>query len=655
MLVAVAFFAAAVPAASVKVTPLGKVIEMLDDMTAKGKEDKHAEEVDFASFQQWCTSLREEKTKSIAEAEAQITQLEADIAKNEADAAALADEIKELEGLIAKAKKELAEAKAVREREKADYDAQHADFSESIDALERAIQVLKSREADVPQSLAQVRSAQWMPMKAKVVLESFLEMSEEPEEPSGPPQANAYEFQSGGVVAIMEKLRHKFQDQLLALEKEEMNAKANFEMLAQKLEDNIKADTETVEEKTSRRAERLEAAATAKGDLAITKKTKADDEKTLSDTLVECDAKSKEYEKNQVLRKEELEAIKKARDILQSPEVAGNAEKYLPKLAQVDATSLAQVRAEGNKETARRQKAIAYLQGQAKKLGSKSLAMMSLRVAEDPFLKVKKMIKDLIVQLMEQANQEADHNAFCTSELATNKQTRENKAAKAEELTAVAEKLTADITLLSEEITQLADDIATTLKEQKEATDQRAEDKSVNEQTISDAKDGQAAIERALKVLRDFYDKAAEAAFVQEQAAEPYQGMQSSKGGVIGLLEVCLSDFARLETETSEAEDEAQSSYEKFMAESTQSKEVKETEKEHKEGNKAHKEEDLRTTKKELALTEEELSKALEYYEKLREDCLDTGLSYEERVRAREEEIQSLQEALAILQGEDIA
>jgi hypothetical protein len=260
------------------------------------------------------------------------------------------------------------------------------------------------------------------------------------------------------------------------------------------------------------------------------------------------------------------------------------------------------------------------------------------------------MIKDLIVKLMEQANAEADHNAFCSTELATNKQTRENKAAKAEDLAATADKLTADIALLAEEITKLADDIANIVAEQAEATKLRSDEKAVNAQTVADAKDGQVAVERAIKILREFYAKA-ESSFVQE----PYKGMQDVKGGVLGLLEVCLSDFARLETETSMAEEEAQSSYEKFMDETTQSKEVKEVEKEHKEGNKADAEADLRATKKELSLTQEELDKALEYYGVLKADCLDTGLSYQERVKAREEEIQSLQEALRILQGEDIA
>jgi len=630
------------------VTPIQKVIQLLDGMIAKGKEEKHVEEVGFAKFQQWCDSVRAEKTKSIKEGAAQILQLRADIDKASTDATALAGEVAELEGAVAKAEKELSTATTLRKTEKADYDAQHEDFSESISALERAVQVLKSREADVPQALTQLRAAPWLPAEAKSALASFLETGASAEDGQAPPEANAYEFQSGGVVAVLEKLRHKFQDQLLDTEKAELNAKANFEALKQGLEDSIEYDTKAAGEKTARRAGRLEDAAKAKGDLEVTKKTKADDEKILADTNTECDAKAKEYEQNQVLRKEELVAIAKAHEILSSDEVSGNAQKYLPQLVQ-KATSLAQLSSKGGGEENRR-KAAAYLQGKAKKLGSQYLALMATRVTEDPFGKVKKMIKDLIVKLMEQANAEADHNAFCSAELATNKQTRENKASKVESLDAAADKLTADIELLTEEIAKLGDDIAQILAEQQEATKLRSEEKAVNAQTVADAKDGQSAVESAIKVLREFYAKA-NAALLQE----PYKGMQDVKGGVLGLLEVCLSDFARLETETSMAEEEAQSSYEKFMAESTESKEVKEVEKEHKEGNKADAEADLRATKKELSLTQEELDKALEYYGVLKADCLDTGLSYQERVKGREEEIQSLQEALRILQGEDIA
>lgn len=62
------------------------------------------------------------------------------------------------------------------------------------------------------------------------------------------------------------------------------------------------------------------------------------------------------------------------------------------------------------------------------------------------------------------------------------------------------------------------------------------------------------------------------------------------------------------------------------------------------------------TTKKEdLEGTQKELDAALAYFDKLKPSCVDSGVSYEDRVARRKEEIESLQEALKILNGEDIA
>merc|ERR1719502_379295 len=119
-------------------------------------------------------------------------------------------------------------------------------------------------------------------------------------------------------------------------------------------------------------------------------------------------------------------------------------------------------------------------------------------------------------------------------------------------------------------------------------------------------------------------------------------------------MEVILSDFARLQSETEEAENSAATTYENFMNECNEDVAVKETEIEHKSNKKDTCEETIRELTKTLKLTQEELDKALEYYEKLKAECVDTQVSYEERVRMREEEIQSLQEALKVLAGEDL-
>ena len=44
------------------------------------------------------------------------------------------------------------------------------------------------------------------------------------------------------------------------------------------------------------------------------------------------------------------------------------------------------------------------------------------------------MIKDLIVKLMEEANEEAEHKGWCDTELSTNEQTRKEKTEAVETL-----------------------------------------------------------------------------------------------------------------------------------------------------------------------------------------------------------------------------
>jgi len=443
-----------------------------------------------------------------------------------------------------------------------------------------------------------------------------------------------------------------------------MNAKASFEVLAQQLTDDIKADKDTVEKKTALKAKRLGDAADAKGDTEVAKTSKAEEEGTLRDTLAECKATSDDFEKNQVTRSEEIKAIEKAIEILSSDAVSGSADKHLPAAAllQKAGTVFAALRSKSSDPIA--EKVAQFLQSRATKLGSKYLSLVAARAQEDPFAKIKKMIKDLIVKLMEEANAEADHHAYCQTELATNKQTREIKSSEVEELSANLEEQQALLAKLSTEIAALSDSIAETKSQQSEATKLRQEEKKTNTATVADAKAAQAAVSKAIKVLKDFYNKASDLSLVQgqdsmqtemKQAALPtYKGNQDSSTGIFGMLEVVLSDFARLESETSSSEDSQQATYDKMMDETNEDISVKETEVSHKSNKKDKCDEEIRNLKKSLELTQSELDTAMDYYGKLKQDCVDTGLNYADRKKMREEEIASLQEALQMLNGENL-
>merc|ERR1719486_1331468 len=340
-------------------------------------------------------------------------------------------------------------------------------------------------------------------------------------------------------------------------------------MLIQDLTGEISQATAAREEKSEIKAKKLQAAADAKADLEDTTTTMEDDKKYLADLTATCEAKGAAFEERQQLRAEEIQAIEKAIEIISSSAVQGNAEKHLPTLLQVKSSSFVQLRGESmNPNQVRVQ---GFLQAKAQQYNSRVLSALAVRAAADPFKKVKKMIKDLIVKLMEEANEEAEKKGWCDTELSTNEQTRKEKTEAVETLHAEIDELEASIAKLTEDIGELTKAVAELDAAMAEATKLRQEEKAKNTETVSDAQEAQTAVAQALTVLKEFYAKAAEAtAFVQapEIFDSPYKGMGAESGGVVGMLEVIESDFARLESDTKAAEASAQKEYDTFMSDS---------------------------------------------------------------------------------------
>merc|ERR1719217_1574703 len=330
-----------------------EVIQLMEGMLEKGKKEKHDEQVQFAAYKQFCDDTAVEKKRAIAEANERIEVLKADIQKYTADAAQLTKEIAELDEDISIWNGDIKAATNVRDIEKADYDATHKDYSESVDALQRAIAVLKKQAYDRKQkaSLAQVsalKDLNLIPASAKKTLDAFLQQGED--QPEGlavsAPEAEGYEFQSHGIIEMLEKLLDKFIDEKTALEKDEMNTQHAYEMLMQDLKAQIEEAEADRAEKAEIKAKKLQAKADAEGELTDTITTKEADEKYLAELTATCSQKATDFESRQQLRAEELVAIEKAIEIISSEVVAGNAEQYLPTLVQKGkkATALAQLR-----------------------------------------------------------------------------------------------------------------------------------------------------------------------------------------------------------------------------------------------------------------------------------------------------------------------
>jgi len=492
-----------------------------------------------------------------------------------------------------------------------------------------------------------------MSSTAKKAIDLFLNQQNEDEAvlDMGAPEANAYEFQSNGIMQMLDKLQDKFVDERTSKEKQEANSRNAYRMLMQDLKNQIVQAVKDKHSKQLNRASELQSKADEKGDLKQEVTVNKVDEKFLKDLKAMCSMKSSDYESRQKLRASEISAIEKTMEILGGDAVAGNSKKHGASLLQNKATSFGQLRSyydsKGQHDVGQ------FLSARAAKLNSRVLAAIALRVSVDPFSKVKKMIKDLVVRLMEEANEEAEHKGWCDTELTTNKQTRKEKSEAVQALTADIDQLKASIAMLGEDIGVLSKAVADLDNGMAKATKLRAQEKGENGATISDCSDAQTAVAQAMTVLREFYAKAGDSTALLE--IEPYKGMQSETGGVIGFLEVIESDFARLESETAASEATGQKEYDEFMTDSKVDKASKSTGAAHKAAKKQGEAQTLTSKQNDLAGTQKELDAALTYFDKLRPSCVDSGVSYEDRVNRRKEEIESLQEALKVMNGEDLA
>mmetsp|Transcript_36314 Transcript_36314/g.87358 ORF Transcript_36314/g.87358 Transcript_36314/m.87358 type:complete len:648 (+) Transcript_36314:55-1998(+) len=632
------------------VTPTEKVVQLLEGMTKKAQEEKAADEAAYKKYARFCRNTAQDKGHSIDDANKKIDDLKAEIAMQTADSERLGTEIQELDQKIAEAEQNMQEATELRAKEKADFEAHNTDLGESIDGLEQALPTLRAKMGSVPQSLLQLAAQrkeagqQWQNVWHRLALMQ--------QTSQGAPEAAAYEGHTEGIVNLVEDMLKKTEAERKELIDNEANRAHAYELDMMDLTDQVEYDKTQRGNKAVARGNANKAAADATADLEATTASRDDDKKTLAELNAECAQETDDFNHRTATRADEIKALQKATEILSSDSVAGSAKKHLPTLVQ--GVSLVSLR---SATPSKRAKLLEFVQQRASSLKSEAFSLLAAQLSStehgDPMAKVKTMISDLIDRLEAEAGEEAQHHAWCNKELHDNKVNRDDLTSQSEQLQAAIEELAASIAQNKQTVADLQGEIKELEAAMAKATEVRNEEHSRNTETIQDAKEARAAVQKALDVLKNFYDKAA-------SADGGYSGNQGGSTGVLGMLEVIGSDFARLQSETEASEDEAKADYDKFMlasggcgyvngaevcgsvAEKTDL--IKSIEKRMK---KQSSEKGKRES--ELSDTQGELDAANDTYDKLKPACINPGVSVEERVAEREQEIASLQEALEIL------
>merc|ERR1719373_936799 len=225
-------------------------------------------------------------------------------------------------------------------------------------------------------------------------------------------------------------------------------------------------------------------------------------------------------------------------------------------------------------------------------------------------------------------------------------------------------KLEAERGLLAEELAELKTAIEELVDARRTAEAERDAEHEENMATIDEAQQGLKALDICIDLLDKFYktiaketvDLSLAQASPEEDApdagfanGEAYTGAQSESGGILGMLDVMKSDFVRTVQETQQAEAQAVQDHLEFMTQSGKSLKQKEEAESQKDAQKTDRESKLGEASDKLKEETDMVKTAIKELLDLKPACVDTGMSYADRVAHREDEIAALNKALCIL------
>jgi len=575
-------------ALAVDSNPMAKVIELMDGLAAKVTADGEAAAKTYKEYFEWCDDSAKNAGFAIKTATAEKEELEAQIADLAAKIETSTAKIEDLSGSIASDEKELKAATAIREKELAEFAKSESELVDTVDTLGRAVGILEKELSKNAGAFAQIDTSNMQSLatalgaivdgaafagvgvnKEKLVALVQAQQGDDDDDlEMGAPAAKVYESKGGSIVDVLADMKDKAEGELSDLRKAESNTAHNFNMLKQSLEDQIAADTKSLNEVKQQLSAAEEGKATAEGDLATASKDLAAAQEELATLHSDCLTTAADYEATVTSRTEELAVIAKAKKILE--ETSSGAVQQSYSFLQVSSSS-------------RNNKVLTTIKSLAKKHHSSALAQLASRMqtvmkygsGADVFAKIKGLVSDMIAKLEKEAEEDATEKAYCDEEM---KKTEDKKAELEEDLAKVTAKLeqsAANSAKLKDEVKTAQKQLAALAKEQAEMDAIRGEEHGHYVTATNDLKAGLSGVQKALGVLRDYYENQDEAfvqevgvSMMQQPAAPEKHGKSGGAGGsIISILEVCESDFSDNLAKEEAAESDSQAMYDKTTQE----------------------------------------------------------------------------------------
>jgi len=665
--------------ASNSVTPMQKVITLIQGLKGEVEAEGVKEAATYSKFACFCKKETASQSKAVREGTEKIGLLSADHGVQSAsEASENADNAKRKQKGEAFAAS-LASDTSTCNAAKATYEASAADSNKAISSLKSATKSMNAaKPALIQVDMDQVRAALELDsVRAMVVKKTGVD-----------PKSAGFAYHSNDIIALCTSLLTTFKAKKAELDADWQKRSASCTSLKAATSKQIADNTREIA-KNDREIQVIKQALAKDKKGLIEEQTKLGDaELLLKDLTASCETRAKDWDQRTKARAGEVTALTSALTALTGTASAADSVNKRAALvvvkahqdtpdeaAEFDADSadvnesdddgsekesslLQTIIGRGLTPERRALRSLATLQVTGRKIGSLALSSLAVRAEGSPFEKVKGLVQKLMERLLAESEAEVSKKGYCDEKLATLKITQEDQfeevnsvSTKIGGLQTTEDELTASISKLTRELKSNADAL-------KEVTKTRQDQKAENTQSIATAKTGLSATKDAMNILRTYYSDAAKAAALLQ--ASPldtmtgsdagfkgsYNGGQSSMGAVTGLLETIQSDFDRTIRTTEESEAAAQRDFVTLSSglkvDSAGSRTSKQLDNQDLQSTKTELKQEYDTLESEMGL----LDNALKNQENLKPMCIDTGMSYKERVAKRNQEISALEQAL---------
>jgi hypothetical protein len=677
--------------------PVNRVIRLLREMAETVAKERTEDAAWHDKMECWCKTNGRVKDAAIEEAERRINSLSAEIEEGIANAARYTTEIKNLKDEIAQHESSLTQATAIREKERAEFSAEEESMLETLDALKQAIEILSKHHPDsllqvsaVRKSLAakpvvlagkfaarmqkdlwDVLGAAELPREhhlttADILSDVFSDGGKAAEavlaqdEPTGAVAGvKSYNSRSGQIFGVLKQMQDEFNANLSESQKKEKMARERFAQLKKSLNDSIAVASQSLRQTESALAETEQRTAQAKEERKDTMDALTADQQFVVEMRQKCTTSAAEFDSRQKERSEEIVAISDALKILTSDDSRDLFTRTFTATSFVEVDGTATGRSAAA-ERALRERAATKLLKAARKSKTLELANLAVTVRLDGFKKVKEAMDLMIAQLKVQQTDEVKHRDFCIAELDKNEDsakaaglTKDDLESRISEDAVTIRDADAALEELKKQISELQVGI-------KRAGEDRATENKTFQETVQDQRATQQILKKVIARLEKFYNKS----LVQEDPAnvvgkQVMDGPGSAKeykksGGAMGVLAILqnvVKDAQSLESQAMKDEQNAQSSYAAMIQDMNASVRSKSQAVVDRTMVRAAAEQDKIQAETELSATQAELEKLADGNAALHLSCDFVMKNFDVRQESRQQEMDAIAEAKAVLSG----